>query len=349
MRKELPSRHDPSPASVFQQRLEQWRIRSCPLLIAVSGGSDSTALLLAALEAAAPLDVTVTAVHLDHALRDHSASDARWLEKLCDRYGIPLLTERCHVRTRSQASGLGLEETARLARREFFISAALSTGANWVALAHTADDQVETVLHHLLRGSGLEGLSGMEEVSPLTETVHLLRPFLTLTRNQLTNWLTTRQQDWREDETNADLSLTRNRIRHELLPRLREQFNPRVDEALLRLAEQCRDVQSVMAHFAEKYLAESLLSSAPHSVRMDLTLLADLPMHLRREVGVRLWKNQSWPLKNMGFDHWQSLASMMGNQSASSQEAHSFPGGIAARRTGALLHMTRSETPPKKP
>jgi tRNA(Ile)-lysidine synthase len=310
------------------------------VVVAVSGGADSTAVLFALNQLAADFELEVSAAHLDHGLRADSAADAAWLTDLCGRLQIPLEIRKVDVAELSMAGSAGIEETARNVRRQFLAATASESGAEWVATGHTADDQVETVLHRILRGSGIRGLAGIRSVAPLAPGVQFIRPLLEVTRDEVEAWLTSQGQTWRVDSTNVDLRHARNRIRHELLPLLRREFNPRVDAALRRLAAQCGDAESDAGVLARWFLDQSLLDCQTNSARLDCAQLGSLPENTLREVAFQLWRRQGWPEQGMSYQHWRRLARLIADGSPAS--SLSLPGGIQACRAGSLLRLTRS-------
>ena len=218
------------------------------LLVAVSGGADSVALLhlLSELSADYPFDIMVA--YLDHQLRPESREDAGFVEALCRRLGVPAFIEQCDVKQLAGQLGTGLEDAGRQARREFLERIADEQDCSAIALAHHADDQAETILFRLLRGSGLSGLAAMK-----MKTGRYLRPLLTFGREELRSYLQQNDIAWREDASNEDQSFSRNRIRHQLLPNLRE-YNPRVVDALNRLGRQAADEESYWEQVAVAFL-----------------------------------------------------------------------------------------------
>jgi tRNA(Ile)-lysidine synthase len=203
------------------------------ILVAVSGGADSTALLHLLHGAAAKLDFRLHAAHLDHALRCDSPLDAAHVRASCASLGVPLSEARVEVAALARAGTGGLEQAAREARRTFLRAAALAQGCPWIALGHQRDDQAETFLLRLLRGAGTAGLAGMRPCAP-----PFVRPLLPFSRDELVAWLARRGIPWREDASNRDPLFARNRVRHELLPLLAT-YNPAIRE---RLTELCRQL-----------------------------------------------------------------------------------------------------------
>ena len=201
------------------------------VVTALSGGADSVALLDALRECGRRQGFRVVAAHLDHGLRPDSATDAAFCRNLCARFGVPLHVGSADVRGRAERDRAGLEAAAREERYSFLRRVARDEAASAIAVAHTRDDQAETFLLRLLRGAGSSGLGAMR-----ARAGHLLRPLLEVSRQEVLEHLRSRGLDWREDETNADLRFSRNRVRHELLPYLERHFNPSVRDVLARTA-----------------------------------------------------------------------------------------------------------------
>ena len=207
------------------------------VLVAVSGGADSVALLLALRELSVVLDIHPTAVHLNHRIRGRAADeDAAFVTALAHRLGVPCRIGGADVPGRARRKGISLEMAAREARYAFFADAARHADASVVATAHTADDQAETVLLKLARGAGPGGLGGIPRVTR-RDGIEIVRPMLDVTRAQVLAFLRRRDQPWREDASNCDLSMLRNRVRHEVLPLLEARLNPAIRQALLRTAD----------------------------------------------------------------------------------------------------------------
>ncbi len=209
-------------------------------VVAVSGGADSVCLakLLCDLQRQGQFSKLVLA-HLNHQLRGtDSDADEAFVLALGRQWALPVRTTRVDVASAAKSQGENLEETARRLRYEWLALVARAERCAWVATGHTADDQAETVLHRLLRGSGLQGLAAMAAQRPLEEGISLVRPLLGTQRSQVVIYLAHEKQDFREDSSNQDLRFTRNRLRHELLPLLVEQFNPGIVDVLCRLADQ---------------------------------------------------------------------------------------------------------------
>ncbi len=200
------------------------------ILVAVSGGIDSVVLLDLLQRLTPDYEVSLHVAHLDHGLRRTSSGDARFAERLAEKHDLPLRVSRLDPDVLAAHRTHGTEGAARAARYAFFESAAAEVGAERIALGHTADDQVETVLHRLVRGTGATGLRGIPPVrSPY------IRPLIEVARSEVLEYARARQLAWRVDPSNVDPSFARNRIRHRVVPEL-ERINPKAGEAIRRAA-----------------------------------------------------------------------------------------------------------------
>ena len=180
----------------------------------------------------APLGIELAAAHFDHRIRKGSEREAALVASYCSRLGIELLAGSGDVPARSKASAQGIEESARNMRYAFLESAARQWGAASVALGHNRDDQVETILHHMIRGSGWRGLAGM----PVRRGI-FIRPVLACGRDELKTYLRAMRVRYAADPSNRDNVFLRNRIRNRLVPMLRKDFNPSIDDSIIRIGE----------------------------------------------------------------------------------------------------------------
>ncbi|MFW5693048.1 MAG: tRNA lysidine(34) synthetase TilS [Thermoguttaceae bacterium] len=243
----------------------------------------------------------------------------------------------------------GLEAAARKARYRFLEQAAGRCGARWVAVAHTADDQAETILHRIVRGTGLAGLSGMARARPLGPAA-LIRPMLSVRRSEVLEYLSDIGQPFRTDPTNADLRFTRNRLRHELLPHLAQAYNPNVVDALLRLGRLAGEVRRWMDRQIEPLQSACRLETdgTDRCIRINTRPLHAEPAAAVRELLVGLWRQQGWPMQQMGFEQWDLLADMAlaSGEPSRPPRKHTFPGGIQAEAGPDELVLHRpSELP----
>jgi len=286
-----------------------WAEVTC--LVALSGGADSVALLRAMLAAktAAGGSGRICAAHFNHGLRSSADEDERFVEQLCTHFDTPLNIGRAESSLAAQAAD-GVEAAAREQRYAFLLRAAEHFGARWVVTAHTADDQAETILHRVLRGSGVAGLAGIPRLRPLSEAVVIARPLLDCTRAEVVQYLSDLQQPHQEDESNQDVSFTRNRLRHQLLPLLRDTYNPQIDRSLVRLGSLAAETQQVV-DAAVDALYESSVTRAPRGVQIAIAQVDRAPSLVLREMLKRIWSEQQWNTQEMGYDQWRDLEKML--------------------------------------
>lgn len=305
-------------------------------LVAVSGGPDSVALLRTAITAAARYGAEVTCGHIDHQLRAESSADADWVAEQCAALGVRCRVERVTV----PSDGGAIEETARRVRYEALIRMATVSGATAILTGHTVDDNVETILHHVFRGTGLRGLIGIPPIRLLGESLWLWRPLLKVRRRELLAELDQLGQSYRTDSSNSSSQFTRNRVRHELIPWLERELNPRAVDAVLRLSDQSEEVIDWLHAAAVELLDRSLVQPLTPAIRLHCEPIRSSPALVARECFVQLWNRQSWPRQAMTREHWQRLVDQCGPAAA---PAVQLPGGIDVRRRGDLLTLTAPE------
>lgn len=317
--------------------LDTCRVGGPRVLLAVSGGADSVAMLRGCIELRDQYRLELHAAHLNHGLRaEASKADADWLAGLCRQWNVPCSLETRDVREFGRQRGLGIEEAARQARYLFLEETARRQGCPSVAVAHTADDQAETILHHIVRGTGMAGLRGMRSVRALSDDLFLTRPMLDIGRRQVEEYLTQIGQDYRHDKSNSDETLTRNRIRRQLLPLLERDFNPRVRETLRRLGRQAAEIDAMLETLTASVLQAAVAEKTKQVSRLRCDVLMKHPRHLIRECLKRLWRELDWPEQRMGFDEWERLADLVCGDGTAI-----LPGNIEARRRGTLLVLRR--------
>ena len=223
------------------------------ILAAVSGGKDSVFLLEKLLELAPGRELRIACAHFDHRLRGaESDRDREFVCSLCEKKDIPCYIGQGDVSGYAEENGVGLEEAARILRYEFLENTADEIGAQRIATAHTADDNLETLMMNLLRGSGLKGLGGIPPVRG-----RIVRPLLETSTEEILQYLNGRGIEYVEDSTNAEDFCLRNRVRHRLIPLLRE-LNPAVDAAAMRCISLLRQDGEFLDGLAERFYSENL-------------------------------------------------------------------------------------------
>ena len=282
--------------------------------------------------------------HFNHRLRAAEAdADEQFVGELSARLGLGFRAGRAPDAPLADTTGDGLEAAARAARYAFLTAAAEELGARYLTTAHTADDQAETILHRVLRGTGPAGLAGMRRVRPLSPAVSLVRPLLALPRAELRGYLEALGQDWREDATNARTDATRNWIRHELLPAVAARINPGVVEALVRLGSLAGEVQSLVEPLAEQLLERTTDRQPGGGFSSRCDDLAGQPRYLVRKALKLAWRREGWPEQAVGLAQWEALAELAQGAPPPAAEQRDFPGGIRARRQGARLVLTPAD------
>jgi len=279
------------------------------LLVAVSGGPDSVCLLYILMELHEQLGVDIHVAHLDHRLRGaDSAADAAYVARLARRLGLPATVESADVEAYRKERRLSLEEAAREVRYSFLARVAESVGAAGVAVGHTADDHIETVLMHLLRGSGTRGLRGLLPVSRWRSgglDLTVIRPLLDMTRVETTAYCRARRLKPRLDSSNLSVEPFRNRVRRLLIPELRK-YNPRVGEALRRTAAIAADDLDFIDQAVDR-LWPGIVVERDGAVIIDKTALVALPPALKRYLLRRAVESALGSLKDIEAGHVEDL------------------------------------------
>lgn len=341
--------------SHFARRLLcEWQRLELPtgdarIVVAVSGGADSTALLLACDELlkAGRLDVSLTVAHLDHGLRGTaSAADAVWVAELAHELGHESVVERAAVADAARATRDNLEQAARRVRYEFLARVAHEQAARAVLTAHTLDDQAETLLLALMRGSGAAGLGGMRAARVLDEQrpdVLLVRPLLRWARHAETeSYCRAREVVVRVDALNEDERFARVRVRRQLLPLL-ETFNPRVVAALARTAGLLRaDADALDAQAAQLLLAaraQAATDDEPAAWPLRVDVLRAASVALRRRVLRRWLKMGRGDLRRLTLTHMRAVERLLAGERGG--RVAELPGGAAVERRRGLLIFKR--------
>ncbi len=288
------------------------------VLCAVSGGLDSVTLLHFLKQLSEKEDFFLAAAHFNHCLRgEASQEDARFVEQLCADWGIPCVAGDGDVTAYAEEHGLGIEEAARLCRYAFLEETALALGAERIATAHQAEDNAETVLLQLIRGSGSEGLGG---IAPRRDKI--IRPFLTVSRAEIEAYADAHGIPHREDESNRDLRFARNRIRHELLPVLRE-MNPHVVQAIGRAAAVRRQESDLLQSIAEAEMGEVVVDNEGAFAIREYFQRTD-PALVPRMLGILL-DRAGMGRKNITAQHFEAMTELV-LYGADGAELH-LPGG----------------------
>jgi tRNA(Ile)-lysidine synthase len=284
-----------------------------PLLVAVSGGPDSVCLLGILNALKKDFGFKLHVVHLDHQLRSKaSVADAQYVLDLCHELRIPVTIEQRNVRVYQKEHKLSLEEAAREVRYSFFMEVAESIGADCVAVGHTLDDHVETVLLNILRGTGTRGLRGLQSMRRWQSSgkrLTIIRPLLEVSRIETAEYCRRHHLEPRTDETNRSLKLTRNRIRLELLPLLKN-YNPDIVEALLRTAHIAADDIAFLEQTAYRYYRK-IATKQNAAVVFDKKDLIKLPVAIQRLILRQAIEDVVGTLKDIEARHIEEIVALM--------------------------------------
>lgn len=277
------------------------------VIVGLSGGADSVCLLSLLAQLGKEMDIAVRAVHIHHGLRGADADeDTRFCEQLCRRMAVPLKVYYRDIRAEAEKQGLSEEEAGRLARYEIFEAERAGDLKVKIAVAHHMNDQCETVLHHLIRGSSLKGLGGMRP-----ERGYLIRPLLFQTRMQIEAYLEEKELGYREDASNQETVYTRNKIRLELIPYLKSQFNPLLIERVSAMAGLLREDEDYLEGLAQQAYLRVVRLEESHRVALDIGLLQEESEPIRRRIYRIAIMKLNLTLANYEYKHSILIESML--------------------------------------
>lgn len=284
--------------------------RGDQILIGLSGGCDSVALLYILYDLRLQYKISLTAAHLNHGLRDEeSEKDALFVKKLTDNLGIPLIVKKVDVRKAKEKRRISLEEAGRILRYEFFKGVFKENGMDKVALGHQADDQAETLLMHLLRGSGSRGLGGIYPKRDI-----YIRPLIEIKRKEIIEYLESEGISYRVDSSNKDLRFIRNKIRHKLIPYMEKEYNPGVKNLMIRSGKILRYEDEVLGELTEKNFNEMVRWHIKNGELIFDTMKLN---KLRKALKYRLFRRAiheiTGSLKRINFGHLEKIEYLSNN------------------------------------
>lgn len=321
------------------------------IVCAVSGGPDSVAMLhiLRELNDVQQLNWKLHVAHVNHGLRGKSSDeDEQFVKGLSDRLKLPFHGTRVDVRAAQKKERMSLEEAARKLRHEFLQKLALEVGAQKIALAHNLDDQAETILHRILRGTGLRGLKGMAPIRVLSRKSDLfvVRPLIEIERYEIEAYLREKGIAYKTDLTNFDTSITRNKIRHKLIPMIESEFNPRVKMALVKLGQTAGSFYLLLREIANEVYENTKMLSGEGEVCLSVEEFAKLPPAIQTLIIDRAVKTLLGRVPQLNFEHYLEIISLCGEHAY--QKTIRLPRGLEARREGYILKIAhpRTEPPP---
>lgn len=300
------------------------------VLVGVSGGADSVALTYALDSLRAELGIQLVLAHLNHAIRSDAAADEDFCRDLAGKLDAAYTSETRDVAARAKSEGRSIEDAGRAARYAFFVEQADRHGCRRIATGHTMDDQAETLVMRLARGSGTRGLASMYPVRTLNarttgndSTLAAIRPLIDVRRHQIEAFLAGQGISYCEDPSNQDRRFTRNRLRHDVLPRMVRELNPRLVETLARSAEILRDDEDFLETQAQEAFGR-VAQVGPTRVQLSVSALENEPPALRRRIA------------RLAIDHIRG-----DSQDLSMQHVANLLGLLASGKSGREVHLPR--------
>lgn len=304
------------------------------VVVGVSGGPDSIALLNLLYELRHDLGVRLHVAHYNHRWRDDADDDAAFVRHHARQRKIPCTVGQARARASKSDTG-SLEEKARLARLTFFKKILLKTKADRLALAHTRDDLAETVLMRIIRGTGLQGLRAIQPQRTVDEMT-VIRPLLGFTKKDLLAYLKKHRLEFREDPTNHDPQFLRNRVRGELLPLLRRKYNPQIDEILVNLNDTvAEDFAFLSEATADCFGRVCRKNRTGTQIALDLDGYRAEPPALRRMLLRQIYKELNGNTRQLTRAHVQTVVQTL--DSADKNPSVTWPGGITITRSSATV------------
>ncbi|MCX5801491.1 MAG: tRNA lysidine(34) synthetase TilS [Candidatus Eisenbacteria bacterium] len=336
------------------------------VLVAVSGGADSVALLQVLFDLHRDMGFTLEAAHLNHGIRGNAADeDADFVEKMCLGLGIACHVGRADAPSFAKSAKLSTEEAARELRHGFLKDRAAAHGHNKIALGHTMNDQAETVLMHIIRGAGILGVSGMKPISKVgTKTISetctsampgvsdgesrpdsglfFIRPFLATSRAEVNEFIASRQIAYREDASNVDAAFMRNRVRHELVEILREKYNPRIVEVLSSHASLVAEAEDYLSKVASEAYRNCVREETREHIQLELTSLLSYHTFVQSYILREAYRRLCGSLRDLSFTHVASLIGLI--SSGQSGDSVDIALGKSAWLDGRRLWIGRTST-----
>jgi len=308
------------------------------IVLAVSGGPDSLCLLHLFNRLASEYSLKLIVAHLNHGLRQEAAAEEDGVAALADTMNLPFTSKKVNIKNYKKRFGLSEEAAGRRARYRFLIQTARNFQAEAIALGHHRDDQAETVLLNLIRGSGIDGLSGMFP-SRLLNKVRLIRPLLDFKRCEIETYCFEHGLKPFTDSSNLETDYNRNKVRIELIPFLEERYNPQIREALVRLARLAVEDRLYFEHQARK-IAGRLAEHRGSAIYLDLSLLNALPRAISSRV-LRLLLRRYRTGQELGSTHMNQLLKLAAEGKTGSRLK--LPGGLRAFKTSSDLIIARKD------
>ncbi len=297
------------------------------ILLGVSGGPDSVALLSLLFDAnrVKPLYSDIIIAHLNHSIRGKEADeDEQFVNSLANEFGLSIVTEKRDIGEIAHERKISLEEAAREERYKFFESVAIRMDANIIAVGHNADDNAETILHRIIRGTGIVGISGIRLKRKLARnsTIDLVRPLLFSWRKDIIAYLKEKNLSYRVDSTNVERDKFRNKIRVELIPHLEKNYNPKIKKSLVKLGEAAAQNNDFLGAKANALFEEILLKAGKtdeyfSEIILDIHKLRNVPQILQQIIIKEAIVRLNIPLKKISYKNYKNILNILNYQKMS--------------------------------
>jgi len=322
------------------------------VLCAVSGGPDSVAMLhlLREVNEVQQPGWKIHVGHVNHGLRGKAADeDEEFVRQLAERLQLPFHSAKVDVVALQKERKLSPEEAARDLRHGWLYDTALSVPAQKIAIAHNMDDQAETILHRIIRGTGLRGLKGMAPIRLLSKKhdLFVVRPLIEVERYEIETYLRERGVAYRTDLTNFDTSITRNKLRHKLIPMVESEFNPRVKFSLVKLGQTAGSFYILLREIANEVYENTKMLSGEDEICLSVEEFGKLPPAIQTLIIDKAISSLLGRLPNLNFEHYLEIISLCGEQGYA--KAIRLPKGLEARRESYVLKIYRPKEAPPPP
>ena len=325
---------------IVEQTFSSTNWRNFRTLIAVSGGADSVALLrLIAANADDKSKPNLIVAHINHGTRGkQSEADAEFVRQLAEDHRLEFCLDSIPKQVASATTQHHSEESLRNARYDRLVEMAARHGCRYLVTGHHLDDQIETVMFRIFRGTGISGLQGIPQQRVVNEALTIVRPLLSVRSDELKTYLRSIGQDFCNDPTNAESSFTRNFLRNEILPAVEQRFGDVVG-AVSRLSEQAKRTEAFLETSVEPLLL-SITLQTDHEVCLDRRQLIDQPDVLLQKLLSKIWSDQQWPLQAMSAQWWQRLTDAIKKQTG--PQTLNVPGPICFEVDNDRVRLTRN-------
>lgn len=312
------------------------------VLVGLSGGADSVVLLHALVHIGQDYNLKIYIAHIDHMFRgEESKGDMKFCLDMAESMGLTAFCEEKNIPRIAKEKGISSEEAARIERYEFFFRVARENSINKIAVGHTIDDQAETVLMRMIRGSGMSGLRGMDPVKEM-KGMTVIRPLIGVTRREIEDFIREQGVKYRHDSSNEEVVFTRNKVRHELIPYLEDRFNPNIKEVLVNMAENLRAEDDFLDKFSSRKFKIMSKKNRSGDISVDMGKFKKQPAAIRKRIVRSALRELKGDLRRFTYQHWKEIEELLGARPVNS--IVDLPGGIDIKKEKGVIVFKRPKT-----